>query len=38
MRTLTIPQKRDRALRVAVQLIAVIGILAGFILVRYFIN
>lgn len=38
MRTLTIPQKRDRALRVAVQILAIVGIFAGFILVRYFIN
>jgi hypothetical protein len=35
---LTIPQKRDRSLRIAVQILAIIGIAAGFILVRYFIN
>lgn len=36
MRTLTIPQKRDRAIRIAVQILVVVGILWGAVVARYY--
>jgi len=35
MRTLTIPEKRNRALRIAIQLLVVAGIIIGTLVIRF---